>query len=134
MRGASALEKVLEEDRSSRVRAFVVWEPVLWTDLGPPSTRRLASIPDTRVGQYWDPKRLVSDWVTSSSWAAKVGIFTHGDESSGRAMAWDVILLIPRGSCGRGGLPEPEFHGDPVVTTIREAQEHLRALAWEPTR
>jgi hypothetical protein len=128
VRGASALEKVLEEERSDEIRAFVIWEPILWTDLGPPSTRRLASISDARVAQYWDPKHLVSNMVTSSAWAKKEGIFTHGEESSGKVVAWDLILLFPPGSCAGGGLPEPVFHGDPVVTRIMEARDHLRSL------
>ena len=128
MRGASALEKVLEEERDSEIRAFVVWEPVLWTDLGPPSTRRLASVSDTRVTQYWDPEQLVSSRVISSAWAAKEGLFTQGAGARAKVVAWDLILLFPPGSCGRGALPEPVFHGDPVVTRITEAQDHLRAL------
>lgn len=84
MRGASALEKVLEEERGSRVRAFVVWEPVLWTDLSPPSTRRLTSISDARVAQYWDPGHLVSASVISSAWAAKDGLSTQGAKVGGK--------------------------------------------------
>jgi hypothetical protein len=128
VRGASALEKVLKEEHSSRIRAFVVWEPVLWTDLGPPSTRKLASIPDARVAQYWDPKHLVSNLVTSSAWAEEEGILAQGERAGGKVVAWDLILLFPPGSCGENGLPEPAFHGDPVVTATREAQDQLRAL------
>jgi len=128
VRGASALEKVLEEERSSRVRAFAVWEPVLWTDLGPPSTRKLATISDPRVAQYWDPKHAVSNFVPSSDWAAKEGMFTQGERSSDKVVAWDLILLFPAGSCGSGALPAPVFRGDPVVTRITDARDHLRAL------
>jgi len=128
VRGASALEKLLEDEQGKEVRAFVVWEPVLWTDLGPPSTRRLASVSDARANQYWDAKHLVSNWVTSSAWAAREGLFAKGEKSSGKVVAWDLILLFPPGSCGRGALPEPVFHGDPVVTRITEARDHLRAL------
>jgi len=127
VRGASALQRVLEEERDRGIRAFVVWEPVLWTDLGPPSTRRLASVSDARVAQYWDAKHLVSNWVTSSPWAAKEGLFTKGEKSSDKVIAWDLILLFPSGSCGSETLPEPVFHGDPVVTRITEARDYLRA-------
>jgi hypothetical protein len=128
VRGASALDSVLEEDRSGRIRAFIVWEPVLWTDLSPPSTRRLASISDARVRQYWDPEHLVSAAVTSSGWAAKNGLAVQGLKVGGRKVAWDLILIFPPGSCQGGGLPKPMFHGEPVVTTIRDARDHLRAL------
>jgi len=128
VRGASALQRVLEEERDRGIRAFVVWEPVLWTDLGPPSTRRLASVSDTRATQYWDAKHLVSNWVISSAWAAKEELFAQGEQSSGKVIAWDLILLFPPGSCGGGALPEPVFHGDPVVTRITEARDYLRTL------
>jgi hypothetical protein len=126
VRGASALQKVLEEERSNRIRAFVVWEPILWTDLSPPSTRRLASIPDARVAQFWDPEHVVSASVMSSAWAAREGISMQGAKVGGKRVAWDLILVFPPGSCE--GAPEPVFHGDPVVTAIRDAREHLRAL------
>ncbi|OFX20225.1 MAG: hypothetical protein A2V77_16600 [Anaeromyxobacter sp. RBG_16_69_14] len=128
MRGASALERVLKEERSNEIRAFVIWEPVLWTDFAPPSTRRLASISDARVAQYWDPNHFVSDMVTSSAWAAQEGIFTQGEKVGAKVVAWDLILLFPRGSCAGGGLPEPMFHGNPVVTRLDEARDRLRAL------
>ena len=130
MRGASALEKVLEEERGSRLRAFVVWEPIVWTDLSAPSTRKLASIRDTRVAQYWDPEHVVSAAVMSSAWASREGISAQGAEVGGKKVAWDIILLFPPG-CGSAVLPEPVFHGDPVVTTMREVREHLRALVHE---
>ena len=88
----------------------------------------LASISDARAAQYWDPKHLVSNLVISSAWAKKEGIFTHGEESSGKVVAWDLILLFPPGSCAGGGLPEPVFHGNPVVTRSDEARDRLRAL------
>ena len=127
MRGASALEKVLEQEPGQAVRAFVVWEPILWTDLGPPSTRRLATMPDARVRQFWDPDHVVSGAILSSAWAAKEGIAVQGTEVRGTKVAWDLVLLFPPGSCGRA-LPEPVFHGDPVVTRARELEGHLRAL------
>ena len=52
----------------------------------------------------------------------------QGDRSSGEVIAWDLILLFPPGSCGSGALPPPVFHGDPVVTRIMDARDHLRAL------
>ena len=60
MRGASALESLLEKQTDSHLRVFVVWEPVLATDLTAPSTITLRRIHDPRVKQYWDSNRLLS--------------------------------------------------------------------------
>jgi hypothetical protein len=60
LQGASAIEEVLKEFPGKPVHAFVVWEPVLPTDWGAPSTAALNRISDGRVAQYWDKHRLVS--------------------------------------------------------------------------
>jgi hypothetical protein len=44
LQGASALEKLLSQQKDPRIRVFIVWEPVL----------------PTRVSQYWDKEHLVS--------------------------------------------------------------------------
>ena len=51
---------MLKEFPGKPVRAFVVWEPVLPTDWGAPSTAALSRISDRRAAQYWDKDRLVS--------------------------------------------------------------------------
>ncbi len=60
MRGASALEALLESQSDSHLRVFVIWEPVLATDLSAPSTMALRRIHDPRVKQYWDRNRVLS--------------------------------------------------------------------------
>src|SRR5260370_27519230 len=60
MRGASALESLLETQTDSHLRVFIVWEPVLATDLSAPSTITLRRIHDARVKQYWDRNRVLS--------------------------------------------------------------------------
>jgi len=54
VKGASALNKLLAEQKDAGIRVFVVWEPVLPTDLGAPSTTTLNRLSDPRVSQYWD--------------------------------------------------------------------------------
>jgi hypothetical protein len=48
------------------VRVLVVWEPMLFTDWGPPSGSTLARISDPRARQFWDPGHLVSLELTRS--------------------------------------------------------------------
>jgi len=60
LQGASAFEKLLAEERGQNIRVFVVWEPVLWTDFGAPSTATLKRISDPRASQYWDKGHIVS--------------------------------------------------------------------------
>jgi len=60
VRGASALESLLETQTDSHLRVLVIWEPVLATDLAAPSTMALRRIHDSRVKQYWDRNRVLS--------------------------------------------------------------------------
>ena len=39
------------------MRVFVIWEPVLSSDLFAPSTSSLKRVSDPRVSQYWDKTR-----------------------------------------------------------------------------
>ena len=60
MRGASALQDVLAQAKGKDIRVFVVWEPVIVSDVAPPINRVLSRIPDPRVTQYYDKSRLLS--------------------------------------------------------------------------
>ena len=66
MRGASALDELLDEFPEARVRVQVVWEPVLKTDIAAPLTRVLGLLDDERVVQYWDPDRVISTELVRS--------------------------------------------------------------------
>src|SRR5260370_17920302 len=58
--GASALEALLETQTDLHLRVFVIWEPVLATDLSAPSTIAIRRLHDPRVKQYWDRNRVLS--------------------------------------------------------------------------
>ncbi len=123
MRGASALQQVLERDSTARVRAFVVWEPILLTDLGPPGTSVLDEIRDRRVIQYWDPGLLVSREVVRL-WRSR------GGEQSVPAgtKAWDWVLVFPPGTRWEEILPAPSYEVGPVwVKTPQLRREILGA-------
>jgi hypothetical protein len=92
---ASATEEVLKAFSGKPVRAFVVWEPVLPTDWGAPSTAALRRISDGRAAQYWDKGRLVSKsmgeqgndsivwdhiavYAPGTSWNQKRALFADG--------------------------------------------------------
>src|SRR5260370_12369747 len=60
VRGASSLEALLESQSDSHLRVFVIWEPVLATDLSAPSTVALRRIHDPRAKQYWARNRVLA--------------------------------------------------------------------------
>jgi hypothetical protein len=82
------------------VRTLVVWEPVLTTDWGRPSTTTLRRIPDPGAVQFWDKGRLVSHEMGE-----------HDEQS----VVWDHIAVYPMGEVWKERAPEALYHGGPVV-------------------
>jgi hypothetical protein len=117
VRGASALESLLETQTDSHLRVFVIWEPVLATDLGAPSTITLRRIHDPRVKQYWDSKRVLSH--------------TMGEHDR-PSVVWDYIAVYKPGQIWTEAPAQPEFTGRPVVRFIDGARKALHTIYSEP--
>ena len=110
------MQKLLNEQQDSRIRVFVIWEPVLPTDLGAPSTRTLARIPDLRATQYWDKEHLVSQ------------LLGEGDRSS---VVWDYVAVYQPGKVWDNAPPEPVYSSVPVVQAIDGTKEAVQRLLHE---
>lgn len=116
MRGSSALESLLQTQTDSRLRVFVIWEPVLATDLAAPSTITLRRVHDPRVKQYWDRNRVLSHLM---------------GERDGRGIVWDYIAVYPPGQIWGDAPPQPEFKGRPVVRFIEGTRKTLATIYSE---
>jgi hypothetical protein len=116
VRGASALQSLLETQKDSHLRVFVVWEPVLASDLSAPSTITLRRIHDARVKQYWDRDRVLSHAM---------------GEHDRPSVVWDYIAVYKPEQLWTNAPPEPEFKGRPVVRFIDGAREALQAIYSE---
>jgi len=131
VRGASALEDVLADHPAQRVQVFLVWEPVLWSDVAPPRDSVLALLRDANARQYWDPEKLFSSaWVASTqadpaAWRLEEGLTADN-------VVWDVVALYPAGSRWEEHLPVPQFVGYPVVEAIGDLRREFAALADRP--
>ncbi len=111
LRGASAFQKLLEEQHASDVRVFVIWEPVLPSDLFAPSTSSLNRISDARASQYWDKPRVVS---------RSMGEKDHD------SIVWDIVAVYERGKFWEQAPPEPAYSGGAVVDVIDETRTAIR--------
>jgi hypothetical protein len=113
LQGASAIEEVLKEFPSKRLHAFVVWEPVLPTDWGAPSTAALSRISDGRVAQYWDKDRLISKSM---------------GERDKRSIIWDHIAVYAPGATWH--QKSVLFADGPVIKVLQQTREAIaKALA-----
>ena len=87
-----------------RVRAFVVWEPVLPTDWRSPSTATLSRISDPRVQQYWDKDRLLSKAM---------------GEKGKSSIVWDWVGVYGGKAQWQEHPPKPLFSDGPIVAVLR---------------
>ena len=92
------------------VHAWIVWEPVLATDWGAPSTASLKRTPDLRVAQIWDKARLISRAMGE-----------HNDDS----IVWDYIAVYPPGATWNQKPPEALYGNGPVVDVIDPARKAI---------
>jgi hypothetical protein len=113
VRGASALESLLEAQSDAHLRVFVIWEPVLATDLTAPSTVTLGRIHDSRVSQYWDRNRVLSHAI---------------GEHDRHSVVWDYIAVYRPEQIWADAPPQPEFQGNPVVRFIDGARKALQTI------
>lgn len=124
MRGASAINDLLREFDDARLRVLAVWEPVLITDISPPTTLVLGLLDDPRAAQFWDPGRVVSEDIVSgvSADPARYGM----DQPLPRDfIAWDVVAVFTTDAHWEGQLPSPVYYGGPVEDVIEETRRSL---------
>ena len=111
MQGASATGRLLTEFTAKPVRPLIVWEPVLPTDFGPPSTASLRRIADPRTIQFWDSRRLISHVLGE-----------HDDDT----IVWDYVAVYSVNTLWNQ-RPKPLFEAGPVVRVVaplRQAVVH----------
>ena len=123
MRGASALEDLLWNSQDPSLRAFVVWEPVIWTDVTPPLTSVLARVSDRRAAQLWDQGRLVAADLLKAIQADMAEDDANRPDDD--TIVWDCVAIYPPGSRWEERLPAPAFIDCPVVRAIEEVARRL---------
>ena len=102
MRGASALADALAQHPGAD--AFVVWEPVLPGDKGPPD-KTVALTGDAHVHRYWDEPRALSERLLATK------IKPSCLRSNEHEPVWDAVFVYGKGA----PLDEPKFCGRPVL-------------------
>ena len=124
------MDEIARAHRDRRTRIFVVWEPVLDTDVRPPRDEDMRRVTDSRTRHYWDPKTMLSNEFKRTLAARSVEITGKRSLVDGE-IVWDVIATFPPQSRWDDTLPVPSFLGGPVVD-MKDAS--LRALAEATSR
>jgi hypothetical protein len=126
VRGASALQGLLDGHEDLPLRVYVVWEPVLFSDIAPPTSRTLRRIHDARVAQFWDADRVLSADILRAV-RADPSRYSLQEELPEEFVLWDVVAAFPRGSRWDADLPVPFQYGGPVVDAIPSLRAALSA-------
>jgi hypothetical protein len=116
LRGASAIEKLLEQARRLPIRVLVVWEPILPTDWSRPSGMVQSRISDTRVIQYWDTDHLIAGELQRQ-------LLSEPSCCKREGTLWDFAALYERQA--QWGMSAPLFADGTVVDSAFALEKRL---------
>lgn len=127
MRGASALDKLLQHQGDKKVAVLVVWERVGRSGIAPAATKAppssvLARISDARAAQFWDGGQLTSSALRDA--ARKNPGWPAGELSNG-GVIWDTVIVFAPGGRWDDAPPTPSYVGGAVVDVLEEVRNHL---------
>jgi len=97
----------------------VVWEPVLPTDLGAPSTATLRRVSDLRASQYWDKEHVVSHLL---------------GERDRKSVVWDYVAVYEPGKLWDTTPPDVVYSERPVVRAIDGINDAVERLLRDSTK
>jgi hypothetical protein len=107
---------LLKEFNGKKIRVLAVWEPVLPTDWGAPSSSALKRISDPRAAQFWDKGRLLSHAMGE-----------HDKDS----IVWDHILVYDSKVVWNQVPQKPLWEGGPVLDVMDSARTAIKTALVE---
>jgi len=114
LEGSSSVDAILQRHPGSKLRIFAVWEPMLPTDWGRPSTHVMARLSDPRVTQFWDRNHLIAGLVERGADGRRPACCTRNGHW------WDVIAAYPPASKWTSVAPVPELLNGTIVQTASQ--------------
>jgi hypothetical protein len=111
LRGASAMQKVLEQHPDATVRVFAVWEPVRFSDWLRPTTTALARLSDRRANQFWDHDHILANQIEKDALASK----GRPNCCEAHDILFDLVALYPAAAKWSDHLPPPTIYDGPIL-------------------
>jgi hypothetical protein len=96
------------------VRVFVVWQPMLPTDLAPPVTSVLHRVSDPRTQQYWDPDHLLARKLAADARPPQ----PEQECCTRSGILWDLAAVYPRGLRWEERMPVATVFNGPVTDIV----------------
>jgi hypothetical protein len=91
---------MLNQHPDAKVKVFAVWEPILLTDWGGPTTSALRRLSDRRVSQFWDKGHALAKALAESR-----NPESKPDCCARRGVLWDLLAVYPAGAAWGQRLP-----------------------------
>ena len=124
MQGVSATADILRNTPNPKVKVFVIWEPIIFSDLTLPTDSVLRRITDARAAQFYDSQHLVSKALRAEMLAHGV---TGQDYFVKDEYVWDAVAVYPPGVRWENGVgAKPDFVGAPAVAVSEQVARFLR--------
>lgn len=111
IRGAKWFQQEVLENHAEQFRTYVVWLPMLPTDVRGKIPREL--IDDERVSHFWDGDRHAGTWFSKSV----------PDCPALGKVAWDAIYLFDKTAVWEETLSEPAACATPIFRKTDELEE-----------
>ena len=108
-----------------------MWEPVIATDIAPPTTSVLALLHDPRAEQFWDHDRSLSAELVRSA-LANPERYKIREEIHAGSVIWDTVALFPPGALWDQDVPVPVYYGEPVLRSIDGLKQAMTKLHLVP--
>ncbi len=112
---------MLAKNPNAAVRVFMVWEPILPTDFGAPTTSVLSRASDPRVQQYWDRDRVLAKQMAADARAPQ----PEPECCVRSGVLWDLAAVYPKGAVWEGQMPTATVFNGPVVDITEAIQSAL---------
>ena len=100
---------------------YVVWEPILPTDLAPPITAVLSRISDQRAQQYWDPNHLIAKQMADDARPPQ----PEPECCDHTGILWDLVAVYPRGAKWDERMPAAVLFNGPVADVLDPLREAI---------
>ena len=101
---------------------FVVWEPMIGTDVTRPAKLAMHLISDRRARHYWDEQHILARHMKSDSRAPQPA--PNCCEMDG--ILWDLAAVYPRSAMWTDALPPAVVFDGPVVSITSSITDALK--------
>ena len=103
------------------MRVFVVWEPMLASDVTPPTTVAMQRITDHRVRQYWDEQHALARRMKADAHSPQPE--PHCCDMYG--ILWDLAAVYPKSAMWKDHLPSAVVFDGPIVRITSNIESAL---------